>query len=283
MKNTWTKTLAVLGAAAMMAAIPAGAEEARTITIAHTPDQAPYNYIDEDGNDEGYEVAVIKAIGEKLPQYDFQFVAASDDDLLIGVQSGKYQIGTKGVWWTQARSETYIFPEHYLGASITGLLFKAEYADQITDMQSFADFSGRLVPLAPQNAQYTIVENYNKNNPDHQIELVAAEQFSNADAYQWVLEGRYDANFEIQTSYEKNIVAEDGEYHDFVDDFAYVAYEAIPTWPLFNADEQELADAYDQAWEELYEDGTLDALQQEYFGYSLFEHIPEGYQKGDEL
>ncbi|MBQ7775964.1 MAG: transporter substrate-binding domain-containing protein [Lachnospiraceae bacterium] len=255
----------------------------RKIVAAYTQAYAPYDYIDENGQAEGYEVAVLKAVDELLPQYEFEFVGTTDDDLLIGVESGKYQVGTKGIWWTAARTESYLFPEHYIGSSITGLTFKSEYAEQITDMESFAKFSGRLVPLAPQNAQYTIVENYNKNNPDTQIALVAAEQFSNSESYQWVLEGRYDAVFDIKTAYENNVVSEDGEFHDYADQLTYVAYKAIPTWPLFNIEEQELADAYDEAWETLYENGTLEELQQEYFGYSLFEYVPEGYQKGDDL
>lgn len=255
----------------------------RKIVAAHTQAYAPYDFVDENGASDGYEVAVLKAVDELLPQYEFEFVGTTDDDLLIGVESGKYQVGTKGVWWTAARTESYVFPEHYIGSSITGLTFKTEYADQIKDMESFADFSGKLVPLAPQNAQYTIVENYNETHPDKQVILVAAEQFSNSDSYQWVLEGRYDAVFDIKTNYDYNIASEDGEYHDYADQLSYVAYKAIPTWPLFNKNEQELADAYDEAWQTLYDNGTLDALQQEYFGYSLFEYIPEGYQKGDDL
>ena len=255
----------------------------REVVAAYTQAYAPYDYINESGEADGYEVAVLKAIDELLPQYEFTFVGTTDDDLLIGVESGKYQMGTKGIWWTAARSESYLFPEHYIGSSITGLTFKADYADQIKDMESFAEFSGRLVPLAPQNAQYNIVENYNKTHSDKQIELIAAEQFGNTEAYQWVLEGRYDAKFDIKTSYETNVVSEDGEYHDYADQLSYVPYKAIPTWPLFNIKEQELADAYDEAWEVLNENGTLEELQQEYFGYSLFEYIPEGYQKGDEL
>lgn len=255
----------------------------RKIVAAHTQAYAPYDFVDENGASDGYEVAVLKAVDELLPQYEFEFVGTTDDDLLIGVESGKYQVGTKGVWWTAARTESYVFPEHYIGSSITGLTFKTEYADQIKDMESFAEFSGKLVPLAPQNAQYTIVENYNETHPEKQVILVAAEQFSNSDSYQWVLEGRYDAVFDIKTNYDYNIAAESGEYHDYADQLSYVAYKAIPTWPLFNINEQELADAYDEAWQTLYDNGTLDALQQEYFGYSLFEYIPDGYQKGDDL
>lgn len=255
----------------------------RVITVAHSQAYVPYDFVDAQGNHDGYEVAVLKAVDELLPQYEFVFEGTTDDDLLIGVETGKYQIGTKGVWWTAKRSETYVFPEHYIGSSVTGLTFRTENADQIKDMQSFADFSGLLVPLAPQNAQYVIVENYNKKNPDHPIQLVAADQFSNSDSYQWVLEGRYDAVFDIKANFDNNVVKETGEYHKLADQLTYVGYEAIPTWPLFNGKEQQLADDYDKAWEQLSEDGTLEKLQQQYFGYSLFELIPEGYKKGDEL
>ena len=79
------------------------------------------------------------------------------------------------------------------------------------------------------------------------------------------------------------VEAENGEYHQYADQLSYIPYEGIPTWPLFNINNQELANAYDQAWEQLEADGTLEKLQQEYFGYSLFDYVPEGYQIGDEL
>lgn len=252
------------------------------VTAAHTNYYVPYDFEDENGNSDGYEVAVLKAIDELLPQYEFEFVPTTDDDLLIGVESGKYDVGTKGVWWTAARSETYVFPEHYIGASIIGITTRAEDAEKYSSLEAFAKEGGKLVPIAPQNAQYNIIENFNKNHPDTPIELLASETFAIADAYQWLREGRYDAYFDIQTSYESN-VAESGEYHDYADELAYAPYVAIPTWPLFNRNNQALADAYDEAWEQLEADGTLERLAQEYFGYSLFEHIPEGYQIGDEF
>lgn len=253
------------------------------ITVAHTQAYKPYDFINENGESDGYEVAVLKAVDELLPQYEFAYVGTTDDDLLIGVESGKYDVGTKGVWWTSERSEKFVFPEHYIGSSIIGIAIRSEDADQITDLESFAEYSGSLVPIGAQNAQYTIVDNYNKSHPDKQIDLIAGDQFEVADAYQWVLEGRYDAYINIRTSFEANVVSEDGEYHDYVDKLSYITYEGIPTWPLFNINNQALADAYDEAWEQLEADGTLEKLQQQYFGYSLFDYVPEGYQIGDDL
>lgn len=262
----------------------ASADGVRKIVVSHSAASWPYNVLTADGESDGYEVAVLKAVDELLPQYEFVFEATGDDsDLLIGVQTGKYQIGIKGAWWTADRSTKYLFPEHYIAASVTGIAFRTENADQIKDMQSFADFSGLLVPLAPQNAQYTIIENYNKNNPDHQIILEPSDNFTVSEQYQWVLEGRYDAAFVIQTSFEAIVEAEDGEYHQYADQLSYVAYEGIPTYPLFTLGEDDLVKAYDEAWEKLLENGTLDELQKKYFGYNIYDLVPEGYKIGDEL
>lgn len=260
----------------------ASSDEVRVINVAYRQDYPPYDFIDENGNPEGYEVAVLKAVDELLPEYEFSFQATTDDDILIGTESGKYQIGVKGIWWTAAREESYLFPEHYIGTSIVGFTIRTSDVDLYTDIDAFAANHGALVPLAPQNAQYTIIENYNKNHPDSQIDLIAADAFNNSDQYQWVLEGRYDAAFDIKTLFEAN-TAPTGEYSDLADKLTFVTYEAIPTWTLINRNEQALADAYDRAWEILNENGTLEQLQQQYFGYSLFENVPEGYQKGDEL
>ena len=251
--------------------------------IAHTQSYVPYDYIDKDGNHEGYEVAVWKAIDEKLDNYEFEYVGTTDDDLLVGVESGKYAAGSKGVWWTEERSKKYVFPENYTGASIIGIAIRKEDASEVTDLESFAKKSGKLVPIGPANAQYNIVENYNANHPDAKIDLVAGDSFEAADAYQWVLEGRYDAYFNIKTSFEANVESEDGEYHDFSDKLAFVPYEGIPIWSLFNKNEQQFADDFDKAFEELKADGTIENLQKEYFGYSLFDYVPEGYKKGDTL
>lgn len=262
----------------------ASADGVRKIVVSHSAASWPYNVLTADGESDGYEVAVLKAVDELLPQYEFVFEATGDDsDLLIGVQTGKYQIGIKGAWWTADRSTKYLFPEHYIAASVTGIAFRTENADQIKDMQSFADFSGLLVPLAPQNAQYTIIENYNKNNPDHQIILEPSDNFTVSEQYQWVLEGRYDAAFVIQTAFEAIVEAEGGEYHQYADQLSYVAYEGIPTYPLFTLGEEDLVKAYDEAWEKLLENGTLDELQKKYFGYNIYDLVPEGYKIGDEL
>ena len=139
----------------------------KVITVAHTNYYVPYDFVNEKGESDGFEVAVMKEVAKKLPQYDFKFVPTSDDDLLIGVESGKYTVGTKGIWITEPRKKKYIFPKNNIGASVIGLIVRKENTDKIKDLASFADFSGKLVPIASQDARYSVIDNFNKENPIH--------------------------------------------------------------------------------------------------------------------
>jgi L-cystine transport system substrate-binding protein len=252
----------------------AGADGAKkVITVAHTNYYVPYDYVNDKGESDGFEVAVMKEVAKKLPQYEFKFVPTSDDDLLIGVESGKYTVGTKGIWKTPAREKKYIFPKNYIGASVIGLVIRKDTADKIKDMESFAAYSGKLVPIAPQNAQYAVVEEYNKSHPDKQIKLVPSEAFKVSDAYTWVMEGRYDAYFEVELNYKNNVLNENGSYHQFADNVSYIRYKGIPTYPLFNKKEQKFADEYDKAIEELRAEGKITELENKYFGESLSNYI----------
>lgn len=245
----------------------------KVITVAHTNYYVPYDFVNEKGESDGFEVAVMKEVAKKLPQYDFKFVPTSDDDLLIGVESGKYTVGTKGIWITEPRKKKYIFPKNNIGASVIGLIVRKENTDKIKDLASFADFSGKLVPIASQDARYSVIDNFNKENPDHQIKLVPSEAFQVADAYSWVLEGRYDAYLEVELSYKNNIQKEDAPYHKFNDQLTYIRYKGIPTYPIINKNEQKFADDYDKAIEELRQEGKIAELEKQYFGESLSDYL----------
>lgn len=245
----------------------------KVITVAHTNYYVPYDFVNEKGESDGFEVAVMKEVAKKLPQYDFKFVPTSDDDLLIGVESGKYTVGTKGIWITEPRKKKYIFPKNNIGASVIGLIVRKDNTDKIKDLASFADFSGKLVPIASQDARYSVIDDFNKENPDHQIKLVPSEAFQVADAYSWVLEGRYDAYLEVELSYKNNIQKEDAPYHKFNDQLTYIRYKGIPTYPIINKNEQQFADDYDKAIEELRQEGKIAELEQQYFGESLSDYL----------
>lgn len=247
----------------------------RTINVAHTVTNVPYDFLDEKGNADGFEIAVLKAVDELLPEYEFKFHGVSDEELLIGTESGKYQVGTKGAWITDERKKKFLIPSNPLAASVIGIAFRKENAGQITDLESFARYSGKLIPISPQSAQYSVIQEFNEKHPSNQIKLVPSDVFDIADSYLWVLEGRYDAYFVLKLSFEKNVLKETSPYHQFADKLAYVPYKGIPTWPLFNKKETELAAAYDKAVQTLKENGTISKLSQKYFGEDVFNFVTD--------
>lgn len=252
-----------------------GDGQKKVVNVAYTNYYVPYDFVNDKGEADGFEVAVMKEVAKKLPQYDWKFTPTSDDDLLIGVESGKYDIGTKGIWKTAAREKKYIFTKNYIGASVIGLVIRKDEADKVKDMDSFAQYSGKLVPIAPQDARYMVIDTYNKEHPDKPIQLQSSEAFQIADAYSWVMEGRYDGYLEVELSYKNNIVKDDAPYHQFNDSLTYIRYKGIPTYPLINKKEQKLADQVDQAIQELRDEGKIAELEQQYFGESLSQYISQ--------
>jgi len=248
----------------------------RIIQVAHTPTNVPYGYLDEKGQSDGFEVAVLKAVDELLPQYEFNFNAVADDELLIGIETGKYQVGTKGAWLTEERKKKFAIPSEPIAASIIGLAYRTADADKIKDIDSFAAYSGKLIPISPLSAQYSVIEAYNKAHEGQpQIKLVPSDVFDIADSYLWVLEGRYDGYLVLKLSFEKNVLKEKGPYHKLADQLSYVPYKGIPTWPLFNKNETQLVSDYENAVKTLKENGTIAKLSLKYFGENVFDFVTD--------
>ncbi len=243
-----------------------GNQDVKTVTIAFANNEAPQNYEDKNGNPAGYEIEVMKLVDKELPQYKFKYVATTDDDLLIGVQTGKYQAGTKGAFYTEERAKKYIYPKEFFGGSVTGLVVRAEDKDRIKNLADLAKTNAKLIPIAPQNAQYNVITDYNKEHPDDPIKLENSENFTVLDWAAWLMEKRYDAFMAIKTAFEKSVKEQGAPYKNLDGKLVFNQFTAIKTYPLFNNKEQQLADDFDSVIKKLKEDGTLNKLAVQYLG-----------------
>ncbi|MFK8244075.1 transporter substrate-binding domain-containing protein [Leuconostoc mesenteroides] len=251
----------------------AAAKKVRTINVAHTQNYVPYDYV-KNGVSKGYEVDVLKAVDKLLPDYKFKYHPTSDEDLLVGLDSGKYDVGVKGAWWTKERAKKYILPKQAVGASIIGITYRKD--DNYKSFAEFAKKSGKLVPISPQNGQYAVVQEWNKKHPNEKITLKSADQFTVGDAYNWVLEGRYDAYFDVKVNYQNSVVKNSGAYHSSADKLAYTPYKGIKTYPIIsraNKDNSNFSKEYDQAIKKLQKNGTLEKLSQKYFKENVWDFV----------
>ena len=243
--------------------------DVKVVKVAYDQASKPMSWLDENGNPTGYDVEVMKLVDELLPEYEFEYVGTTSDDLLVGVEQGKYQVGVKNAFWTEERTEKFIFPKEFLGLSSTGLVLKKEN-ENIKNLEDFASAGFSLAPIAANNAQYTIIDEYNKANPDNPVKLEAGDAFT-VDVVQWVNEGRVDGGITIEGQFKKQVTADDGQYHNLVNDVVYNEFAVIKTWPLFNKEEQEFADAYDEAIKKLKEEKKTNELSTKFYGRDLFE------------
>ncbi|WP_313892060.1 transporter substrate-binding domain-containing protein [Psychrobacillus sp.] len=262
-------TISILAACNSSEASSPSEDKAQKVKVAYDQASKPISWVDEKGNPTGYDVEVMKLVDELLPEYEFEYVGTTSDDLLIGVEQGKYQVGVKNAFWTQERTEKFIFPKEFLGLSSAGLVLKKENA-HIKSLADFASADFSLAPIAANNAQYTIIDEYNKENPDNLVKLQAGDAFS-VDVVQWVNEGRVDGGVIIEGPFQKQVLAEDGPYYNIKDEVVYNEFAVIKTWPLFNKKEQAFADAYDKAIKQLQEEKKTNELSNEFYGRDLFE------------
>lgn len=244
-------------------------EGVTVVKVAYDQASKPMTYIDENGNATGYDVEVMKLVDEALPEYEFEYVGTTSDDLLIGVEQGKYNAGVKNAFWTEERTHKYIFPKEFAGLSSAGLVLKKENA-HIKNLSDFASAGFTLAPIAANNAQYTVIAEYNEANPNNEVKLQAGEDFT-VDVVQWVNEGRVDGGVQIEGSFTGQVLTEGGPYYNLKDEVVYNEFAVIKTWPLFNKKEQQFADAYDKAIAEIKKTDALRELSVEFYGKDLFE------------
>lgn len=241
----------------------------KKVKVAYAQAGKPVSWLDEKGNATGYDVEVMRAVDEYLEEYEFEFVPTSDDDLLIGVEQGKYDIGLKNAFWTEERTEKFIYPKEFLGLSSTGLVLKKEN-EHIKNLEDFAKAQLKLAPIAANNAQYAIVDEFNKENPDNPVKLVAGDTFS-VDISQWINEGRVDGGVMIEGTFNRQVLDEGAPYANLKDELIYNEFAVIKTWPLFNKGQQDLADAYDKAIQKVKEEKKTSEFSKEFYGKDLFE------------
>ncbi|WP_397536868.1 transporter substrate-binding domain-containing protein [Rummeliibacillus pycnus] len=247
----------------------ASSKKVTTVKIAYDQASKPMTYTDENGNPTGYDVEIMKEVDKLLPDYKFEYVGTTSDDLLIGVEQGKYQAGVKNAFFTKERKEKFIFPKEFLGLSSIGLVLKSSNKD----LKSLSDFASKgysLAPIAANNAQYTVIKEYNDKNPDNKVKLKAGDEFT-VDVVQWVNEGRVDGGVMIEGAFQQQVTSDKGAYHNLKDQVVYNEFGVIKTWPLFNKNQQKLADAYDEAIKKLKQEKKPNELSKKFYGRDLFE------------
>ncbi|HSL62558.1 MAG TPA: ABC transporter substrate-binding protein [Desulfotignum sp.] len=229
----------------------AGAKD--TIVVGTSADYPPYEYTDEKGEFVGFDMDLIRAVGEKMGK-QIKIVDMGFDTLIAGLQAGKIDAVIAAMQASEERREKVDFSITYHEIK-DAILAKADSDIELTSIHDIAGYK-----VASQTG--TIQEKWIQDNLIKTGKLPAENYFSYErvdNAAMDVKAGRVDV---------LHIIADPAlalaEKNDLK--IALITTEAVSAGQSIAVTKgnQELLDAINQAIEELKADGTLQALMDKY-------------------
>ena len=109
------KLIALLVALMMLGT--AAAAVAETVTVAFNPEYPPFEYVNDNGEYEGYDVDLINAVAEKAG-IEIAFEAMDFDAVISAVATNPNTIGVSGISITDERKLSVDFSEGYINAGL---------------------------------------------------------------------------------------------------------------------------------------------------------------------
>lgn len=221
----------------------AGAE---TLVVGTNAEFPPFEYVGDDGEPDGFDVALVKAIGEKIGREvkieNMEFAS------LISSIGTKIDIAIAGMTVTDERKEMVDFSDSYYEA----VQYVVVGAD--SDIKAAADLEGKNIGVQLGTTGDFIAE---------EIEGANVSQYNKAvDAVNDLINGRVEAviidknpALVFQSKFEGQVVALEGADFDFEPEQYAIAMPKGDT---------ELAEQINGALAEMKEDGTFDALVKQY-------------------
>ncbi|MDR1600659.1 MAG: transporter substrate-binding domain-containing protein [Oscillospiraceae bacterium] len=269
MSKKYLRVAALVIAAALIIPVYAAAgEKPKQVYAGVANDFIPYAYLDDNGELVGYEIELLKAVDELLPQYEFILDVQADQ--WIALASGRVELITHQWEANAKRVETYLFGEEMITTYDSYAAFKPGRED----IRGLPDLVGKKVQVSEGGGAAYFVETYNVNNPDAKIDVVYSSgdttvTLSKIDT--GVIDAYLSSKRMIETT-EKNYGVTLGKS----DEPIYTVY----TYFVFRKDdpaEQELSDAIDGALHQLRAEGRMSELSIKWLGgdYTIWgpEHV----------
>lgn len=242
------KLVSVLLVAMLMASVLVGCgsgSDDNVLRVGTNAEFPPFEYVGEDGQPDGFDIALIKAIGEKI---GYEVVVENMEFAsLVGAIGTKIDVAIAGMTIDEERLQSVDFSDPYYDA------IQYVIVPEGSDIDSAEDLEGKKIGVQlGTTGDYAVEE----------IEGATAAQYNKGvDAVNDLLNGRVDCviidknpALVFEAEYE-GIVALPGDQFDFgLEQYAI----ALPKG------DTELANEINQALKELKEDGTYDALVKQY-------------------
>ncbi|MEK5639354.1 cysteine ABC transporter substrate-binding protein [Paenibacillus rhizosphaerae] len=213
---------------------------------------APYNFLNDKKEVDGYDADIAKAIAKKLG-VEAEFITGEFSGLIEGLQQGKYDVLISQVTITDDRKKTMDFSEPYIKNSVNVVV----KSDNNT-IKSIDDFKGKKIGVG----LGTNDEKYLRDEAMPKVGKFEIATYNDVISSLMDLNtGRIDATinnmFALKPLIDQNHLKIKAVGDSIKDDYAGVA---------MRKNNPELLDAINKALEEMKTDGTLKEIHQKWFG-----------------
>ena len=219
------------------------------LTVGTNAEFPPFEYVDDNGEPDGFDVALIKAIGEKLGVS--VEVENMEFDSLVSSIGNKIDVAIAGMTVTDERKNSVDFSTSYYDA------VQYVIVPEGSEIATFDDLAGKAIGVQLGTTGDFIASD--------DVDGASVSQYNKAvDAVNDLINGRVDCviidknpALVFESKFAGQVKAIDGAQFNFeVEDYAI----ALPKGDVM------LADQVNQALDELKADGTFDKLVEEYIG-----------------
>lgn len=231
---------------------------AKTVKVLTYNGNPPYCSLDSDGNLVGYDVDVLKAVGERLDDYDFQIDSMDFTAMITACESGSAELVSCQLVPSDERKEKFIFCEEPF------CLAPMVFAVRDPNIKTMDDMAGLTTLSNPINYEYGMIEKYNEKYPEKALVLQTTSDITMADAFKMVASGQVDSYSCYDGTFDTvNEEAGTGLYKTDV-----VLCES--TYFMFNKEQAELRDTVDKVLKEMKSDGSLSKIAEDALGVDVF-------------
>jgi len=170
-------------------------EKVTKVVVAVSGSPKPYNYVNENGELDGYEIAILKEIAKRLPEVELEFEKTDFAGLFAGLDSNRYQVVANNMTKKPEREEKYLFGDTSYVKNHTIIAVR----EGETSIKTIDDLQGKNVPgSSAGNATTLFLEKYNETHKDNPINIIYTDADYSA-ILQDVQNGRFDAYVVAQT------------------------------------------------------------------------------------
>ena len=132
----------------------------KIITVATAGDVQPFAY-EENGNLTGYNIEILKAIDEKLSDYEIHFQRTAWESIFPGLDSGHYQAAANNLSYTKERADKYLYS---LPISKNPLVLVSNKKNPLTSLEQIAGKTTQE-DIGTSNAQF--INNWNQKHTEN--------------------------------------------------------------------------------------------------------------------